>query len=149
MMDMEVAGFVELQQLIEQLGKVPQKVATKAAGAGARIDLTATKADAPVYDGWLKASLKMVGERASKPGKKVYEITFDRAYNEKLVKTSKAGKRSYYPVSQEFGWKYPNGGYHVGLQYMKNTAEENKARVEQKIIDVAKDGIDKVLSQAR
>jgi hypothetical protein len=34
-MDMEVAGFVELQQLIEQLGKVPQKVATKAAGAGA------------------------------------------------------------------------------------------------------------------
>jgi hypothetical protein len=30
-MDMEVAGFVELQQLIEQLGKVPQKVATKAA----------------------------------------------------------------------------------------------------------------------
>jgi hypothetical protein len=69
-MDMDVAGFVELQQLIEQLGKVPQKVATKAAGAGARIDLTATKADAPVYDGWLKASLKMVGERASKPGKK-------------------------------------------------------------------------------
>jgi hypothetical protein len=148
-MDMEVAGFVELQQLIEQLGKVPQKVATKAAGAGARIDLSATKADAPVYDGWLKASLKMVGERASKPGKKVYEITFDRAYNSKLVKSSEAGKRSYYPVSQEFGWKYKNGGYHVGLQYMKNTAEENKDKVEQKIIDVAKDGIDKVLSQAR
>jgi hypothetical protein len=32
---------------------------------------------------------------------------------------------------------------------MKNTAEENKSKVEQKIIDVAKDGIDKVLSQAR
>jgi hypothetical protein len=148
-MDTQVTGFDELKQLIDQLGKVPQKVATKAASAGARIDLSATKADAPVYDGWLKASLKMVGERASKPGKKVYEITFDRAYNSKLVKTSKAGKRSYYPVSQEFGWKYKNGGYHVGLQYMKNTAEENKSKVEQKIIDVAKDGIDKVLSQAR
>jgi hypothetical protein len=148
-MDTQVTGFNELKQLIDQLGKVPQKVATRAASAGARIDLSATKADAPVYDGWLKASLKMVGERASKPGKKVYEITFDRAYNSKLVKTSKAGKRSYYPVSQEFGWKYPNGGYHVGLQYMKNTAEENKSKVEQKIIDVAKDGIDKVLSQAR
>jgi hypothetical protein len=148
-MDTQVTGFNELKQLIDQLGKVPQKVATRAASAGARIDLSATKADAPVYDGWLKASLKMVGERASKPGKKVYEITFDRAYNSKLVKTSKAGKRSYYPVSQEFGWKYKNGGYHVGLQYMKNTAEENKSKVEQKIIDVAKDGIDKVLSQAR
>ena len=148
-MDTQVTGFNELKQLIDQLGKVPQKVATRAASAGARIDLSATKADVPVYDGWLKASLKMVGERASKPGKKVYEITFDRAYNSKLVKTSKAGKRSYYPVSQEFGWKYPHGGYHVGLQYMKNTAEENKGKVEQKIIDVAKDGIDKVLSQAR
>jgi hypothetical protein len=148
-MDTQVTGFDELKQLIDQLGKVPQKVATRAASAGARIDLSATKADAPVYDGWLKASLKMIGERASKPGKKVYEITFDRAYNSKLVKTSKAGKRSYYPVSQEFGWKYKNGGYHVGLQYMKNTAEENKSKVEQKIIDIAKDGIDKVLSQAR
>jgi hypothetical protein len=148
-MDTQVTGFNELKQLIDQLGKVPQKVATRAASAGARIDLSATKADAPVYDGWLKASLKMVGERASKPGKKVYEITFDRAYNSKLVKTSETGKRSYYPVSQEFGWKYKNGGYHVGLQYMKNTAEENKSKVEQKIIDVAKDGIDKVLSQAR
>jgi hypothetical protein len=148
-MDTQVTGFNELKQLIDQLGKVPQKVATRAASAGARIELSATKADAPVYDGWLKASLKMVGERASKPGKKVYEITFDRAYNSKLVKTSETGKRSYYPVSQEFGWKYKNGGYHVGLQYMKNTAEENKSKVEQKIIDVAKDGIDKVLSQAR
>jgi hypothetical protein len=88
-MDTQVTGFNELKQLIDQLGKVPQKVATRAASAGARIDLSATKADAPVYDGWLKASLKMVGERASKPGKKVYEITFDRAYNSKLVKTSK------------------------------------------------------------
>jgi hypothetical protein len=148
-MDMEITGFNELKQLIDQLGKVPQKVATRAASAGARIDLSATKAEAPVFDGWLKASLKMIGERANKPGKKVYEITFDRAYNSKLVKTSEAGKRSYYPVSQEYGWKYKNGGYHVGMRYMKNAAEENKSRVEQRIIDVAKDGIEKVLSQAR
>jgi soluble cytochrome b562 len=149
MSDMEIEGFDDLLELIDQLGKVPQKVATKAARQGAQIDLTATKADAPVYDGWLKASLKLVGEKAKNPGKKVYEITFDRAYNSKLVKTSKSGNRSYYPVSQEFGWKYPNGGYHVGLQYMKNTAEENESTVEQKIVDVAKNEIDKILSQAR
>jgi hypothetical protein len=28
-MDTQVTGFVELKQLIDQLGKVPQKVATK------------------------------------------------------------------------------------------------------------------------
>jgi hypothetical protein len=147
MSDMEIEGFNELKQLIDQLGKVPQKVATKAARQGAQIDLTATKADAPVYDGWLKAALKLVGEKAKSPGKKVYEITFDRAYNEKLVKTSKAGKRSYYPVSQEFGWQY--GGSHAGLQYMKNSAEQTGHAVEQKIVDVAKAEIDKILSQAR
>jgi hypothetical protein len=149
MSGVEIEGFNELKQLIDQLGKVPQKVATKAARQGAQIDLTATKADAPVYDGWLKASLKLVGEKANNPGKKVYEITFDRAYNQKLVKISKSGNRSYYPVSQEFGWKYKNGGYHVGLQYMKNSAQQTGHMVEQKIVDVAKNEIDKILSQAR
>ena len=145
----EIEGFNELRELIDQLGKVPQNVATKAARQGSQIDLTAAKADAPVYDGWLKAALKLVGEKSKSPGKKVYEITFDRAYNSKLVKTSKTGKRSYYPVSQEFGWKYPHGGYHVGLQYMKNSAEQTASAVEQKIVDVAKNELDKILSQAR
>jgi hypothetical protein len=144
---MEIEGFNELIGLIDQLGKVPQKVATKAARSGAQMDLTATKADAPVYDGWLKASLKLFGEKAKSPGKKVYEITFDRAYNSKLVKVSKSGKRSYYPASQEYGWQY--GGPHHGLQYMKNSAEQTGSMVEQKIVDVAKSEIDKILSQAR
>lgn len=149
MSEFELQGFNELKNLIDELGKVPQKVATKAARSGGQIDLTATKQDAPVYDGWLKASLKLVGERASTPGKKVYEITFDKAYNSKLVKISKSGKRSYYPNSQEFGWKYPNGGYHVGLQYMKNTAREKGNAVEQRIVDVATAELNKVLSTAR
>jgi hypothetical protein len=40
---MEIEGFNELIGLIDQLGKVPQKVATKAARSGAQMDLTATK----------------------------------------------------------------------------------------------------------
>jgi hypothetical protein len=149
-MSVSLEGFDELMRLVNELEKVPQKVATKAARSGAQVDLTATKQDAPVYDGWLKASLKLVGERSQKgQSKKVYEITFDRAYNSKLVKISKSGKRSYYPVSQEYGWKYPNGGYHVGLQYMKNTARDKENEVEQKIVDVAKNEIDKILSTAR
>lgn len=159
-MSFEVTGFNELQRLIKELEGVPQKVATKSARSGGQIELRAVKKDAPVHDGWLKAALKLVGERTRKPGKKVYEITFDRAYNSKLVKVSKIGKRSYYPVSQEFGWKYRvslmgtrftrvHGGYHVGLQYMKNSALETGNAVEQKIVDVATAELNKVLSTAR
>jgi hypothetical protein len=148
-MSMEISGLDNLIQLIEELEKVPQSVATKAARSGAQIDLTATKQDAPELDGWLKSSLKLVGEKTKTKGKKVYEITFDSAYNSKLVKISKTGKRSYYPVSQEFGWKYPNGGGHYGLQYMKNTAREKENEVEQKMVDVAQVAIQKILDKAR
>jgi hypothetical protein len=147
MISMDVQGFDELQELINQVGQVPQKIATKAARQGAQEVLKATKADAPVFDGWLKASLKLVGENAKVRGKKVYEVTFDRAYNSKLVKISKEGNRSYYPASQEYGWKYPNGGYHVGLQFMKNSARDVNTFAQQKIIDIAKKELDKVIAQ--
>lgn len=147
MINMDVQGFDELQELINQVGQVPQKVATKAARQGAQEVLKATKADAPVYDGWLKAALTLVGEKAKVRGKKVYEVTFDRSYNSKLVKYSKDDKRSYYPTSQEYGWKYHNGGYHVGLQYMKNSARDVSTITEQKIIDIAKKELDKVIAQ--
>lgn len=148
-MSFQITGLDNLIRIIGELEKVPQSVATKAAKSGAQMDLTATKQDAPVYDGWLKAALKLVGEKAKSPGKKVYEITFDRAYNSKLVKISNEGKRSYYPNSLEFGWKYKNGGSHYGLQYMKNTANEKASEVEQKIVDVAQSEIEKILSRAR
>jgi hypothetical protein len=146
-MSIEITGLDELIGMINEIGKVPQKVATTAARQGAQVVLSAVKADAPTYDGWLKAALKLVGEKTSVRGKKVYEITFDRAYNSKLVKISKEGKRSYYPVSQEFGWKYKNGGYHVGLQYMKNNARAKAYEAEFKIVNVAKTQIEKIIAQ--
>jgi hypothetical protein len=63
-MNVELNGFGELEQLVKELGKVPQKVATKAARSGGQIELKAAKADAPVHDGWLKAALKLSGEKA-------------------------------------------------------------------------------------
>lgn len=147
MINEDVQGFDELEKVIKELGQVPQKVATKAARAGAQDILKATKADAPVFDGWLKAALKLSGENNKAKGKKVYEITFDRAYNSKLVKVSpKTGNRSYYPISQEYGWKYHNGGYHVGLQYMKNSANATKSAAEQKIINIALAELNKVIA---
>jgi len=147
MINADVQGFDELEKVIKELGQVPQKVATKAARAGAQDILKATKADAPVYDGWLKAALKLAGESNKARGKKVYEITFDRAYNSKLVKISpKTGNRSYYPVSQEYGWQYHNGGYHVGQLYMKNAFMATKATAEQKIINMALAELNKVIA---
>jgi hypothetical protein len=147
-MSVEMSGLNELIGMLNELGKtVPQNVATKAARQGAQVVLNAVKQDAPVFDGWLKASLTLAGERAKVRGKKVYEVTFDRAYNEKLVKISKDGKRSYYPASQEFGWKYPNGGYHVGLQFLKNNARDKAEAAEQKMIDIGINEINKVIQK--
>jgi hypothetical protein len=144
MSEFEIEGMQELIETIQELEKLPQRVVTKAARQGANIDLRATKAGAPVYDGWLKAALKLVGERTSIQGKKVYEITFDRAYNSKLVKISKEGKRSYYPVSQEYGWITKGGKYVPGHRYMEKAAVENAQAIQQKMVDVLAAEIDKL-----
>lgn len=151
----ELIGFDELERLIEELSKVPQQVATRSARAGSNIELRQARALAPDRTGKLKLAMKLIGEKSKKgQSKKVYQITFDRAYNgdgeDGLVKISKkTGKRAYYPTSQDQGWKYPNGGYHIGEQFMKNSAREESDRVKQKMIDVANDEIKKVLNKAR
>jgi hypothetical protein len=153
-MNMEIEGFNELQGLIDQLGKVPQKVATKAARAGANVLLRDVKQKAPYDTGLLKSALKNVGERNKPKGKKVYEVTFDKQLSgdgkNGLVKISEhTNKRAYYPASQEFGWTNMNGKYVPGFHYMKDTAMADASTVENKIVDVAKTEIDKILSQAR
>lgn len=151
---MEIEGFRELIGLIDQLGKVPQKVATQAARAGANVLLRDVKQKSPYDTGLLKSALKNVGERNKPSGKKVYEITFDKQLSGNgengLVKISKyTNKRAYYPASQEFGWTNMNGKHVPGLHYMKDTADADASSVEQKIVDTAKNAIDKILSQAR
>jgi hypothetical protein len=141
-----IDGFDDLMSMVEGLGQVPQKVATKSAKKGADVVLREAKALAPEYDGWLKASLKIIGERTKpdKRGSKAYQITFDRAYNSKLVKISKTGKRSYYPVSQEYGWKYGSGGGY-GVQYLRNSADGQSYRSQKVMIDTAAAEIDKII----
>ncbi|WP_028609732.1 HK97 gp10 family phage protein [Paenibacillus harenae] len=140
-----IEGMDELESMIRQLEKVPQKVVTKAAQAGARIALRSAKADAPVDTGDLKSALVMKPERKRKPGKKMYNIKLDPAKNDLFVKESKAGKRSYYPASQEYGFKTVNGGYIPGYRYLRKSIEDNESAIESKIVDVAVREIDKIM----
>lgn len=145
----EIKGMKELEKAIKQLEKLPQKCVTKAARQGANVALRSAKGDAPQDTGLLKKSMKLVGERSKIKGKKVYQVTFDEAFNgdgeNGLVKKSKiTGKRAYYPASQEFGFKTRNGGYIPGYRYLRHAIEDNKQTIEQKTVEVLVKEIDKI-----
>ncbi|WP_236293090.1 HK97-gp10 family putative phage morphogenesis protein [Paenibacillus allorhizoplanae] len=134
----------QLERDMRRLGQVPQKVATKAARAGAAIARKAAKANAPVDTGQLKKSLIMKAERKVKPGKKVFGVMPSPHMNDVLVKISKRGKRSYYPASQEYGWT-TNGHYTPGYRYLRHAIENNDDKIEKAVIETAGKEIDKIL----
>lgn len=143
-MDIQIEGMDTLIKKIRQLGSIPQKVVTPATRKGASIGLSEAKRQAPVLTGNLRSGLKLLGERSSKKGKKVYEITLNPAMNDIFVKVSKSGKRAYYPASQEYGFKAKNGRYIPGFHYLKNSAHAKAQEMEQTIIDSLITEIDKL-----
>lgn len=142
----EIVGMKELEKAFKQLGKIPQTVATKGAKAGAQIAFKAAKQNAPVDSGDLKGGIVMKPERRVKAGKKVYDIMMDPAKNDIFVKTSKAGKRSYYPASQEYGYMTANGGYVPGFRYLRKAITDNARAIENKVVEVAGKAVDKALN---
>ena len=142
----DIQGMKELEKAIKQMGKVPQKVATKAARAGASIALKAAKNNAPVDSGELKRGIILKGERRVKIGKKMYDVMMDPAKNDIFVKMSAEGKRSYYPASQEYGYMTADGGYVPGFRYLRKSITENSRAIESKIVEVAAKEIDKAMN---
>ncbi|MEK5415060.1 HK97 gp10 family phage protein [Paenibacillus sp. FSL L8-0708] len=142
----DIVGMKELEKAFKRLGKVPQTVATKAAKAGAQIAFKAVKQNAPVDGGDLKSGVILKAERRVKVGKKVYDIMMDPTKNDIFVKTSRVGKRSYYPASQEYGFMTVDGGYVPGFRYLRKGITENKRAIENKMVDVAGKAVDKALS---
>ena len=61
-----------------------------------------------------------------------------------FVKTSKNGKRAYYPASIEYGFKTKNGGYAPGFKFLNNALTDNKNQIEKVIIQTLTDEIDKL-----
>lgn len=131
--------------MFRELEKVPQTTVTKSARAGASIAYKSAKANAPVDTGNLKKGLILKRERRRKPGKAVYQVTFDPAMNDVFVKESKDGKRAYYPASQEYGFLTKDGGYIPGYRYLKRSITDNETAIEQKIIETAKKDVEKAL----
>jgi len=146
-----IIGFDALMRDFERLGKVPQSAATRGAQAGGRIALKAAKALAPVDTGELRDGIILKGERNRDKGKKVYDVMMDPAKNDVFVKTTKDGKRYYYPASQEYGFLTVDGRYVPGYAYLRRAIDNNAEQIERKILEVAGREVDKALrkSQAR
>lgn len=141
----KIEGMKELERMFRKLGKVPQATVTKSARAGARIAHKSAKANAPVDEGNLKKGLILKRERRRKPGKAVFQVTLDPNMNDIFVKTTKDGKRYYYPASQEYGFLTRDGGYVPGYRYLKRSITDNAAAIEKKTLETAKKDVEKAL----
>ena len=140
----KIEGMEELEKTIRKLGKLPQKCVTKAAKKGAQIALKAAKQKAPFLTGALEEGIILKAEKTKKKGKKVYQVTMNPAMNDVFVKTTKDGKRYYYPASQEYGFITKNGGYVPGFHYLRDSLVDNKERIEKTVVDVLAKEIDKL-----
>lgn len=116
-------GITEVQRLFVAAGKAPARVISKSTRKGAAIVQRAAKTYAPKDEGVLRQGIVLKAERSQK-GKKVYQVVVKS--DPRFVKISKAGKRSFYPSSQEYGWTDPSGKYHPGFRYLRKAAERNK-----------------------
>jgi HK97 gp10 family phage protein len=142
-------GFDDLMRDFERLGKVPQSAATRAAQAGGRIALKAAKALAPVDTGELRDGIILKGEKNRVRGKKVYDVMMDPAKNDIFVKTTKDGKRYYYPASQEYGYLTVDGQYIPGYGFLRRAVDDNAEQIEKKILEVAGREVDKALRKSQ
>ncbi len=140
----EIEGMKELEKTIRKLGKLPQKCVTKAAKKGAQIALKAAKQNAPFLTGALEEGIILKGEKTRRKGKKVYQVTMNPAMNDIFVKTTKDGKRYYYPASMEYGFITRDGGYSPGFHYLRDSLVDNKERIEKTVVDVLAKEIDKL-----
>lgn len=145
-----VEGVAELSRQFNQLGNLKQKSITKASKQGANIALKYARKFAPEDTGLLKKSLRLIGEKkARSKKKKVYQVTFDKSYNDVLQKPIKepgkyGGKKpwGYVPMSQEYGFLHA-GGFVPGYGYLRKSLKNNKTEIEGKINSVLLKEIDK------
>ena len=93
----------------EALGRLraePDKIRKAARNAAAYV-LSIARRNAPKKSGALRQGIVLspFAEHTKYQGKAVYDVYFDEKTNDTFVKYSKAGKRYYYPASQEYGFR--------------------------------------------
>lgn len=113
--------FHDLSAVADIAEKLAPVIKISAAGLAYRI-----RTNAPHRTGTLREGIKASShaERSATPGKIVYDVVFDAAFNDSFVKVAKDGTRYYYPASQEYGFRKVNSGRVPGLYYMRNSSVE-------------------------
>jgi hypothetical protein len=128
-----ITGVEELQRMLERGARATAKMLTYASKKGANMARMDTKGRSPVDTGLLMRSIKLKAEKR-RTGKKVYQIKF---IDDRLVKFSKAGKRSFYPASQEYGWITKSGNYHMPSHagFFKGGIMNNRNQINNTIVN--------------
>jgi hypothetical protein len=139
----EIKGMFALEVAVRRIGEVPKKVVTKAARAGAKIAYKSAKANAPHKTFALRNGIIMRVEKQKTVGKRVFDIKMAPKMDDIFVDISRAGKRAYYPASQEYGFLDRNGRKVPGKRYLKRAIDANKQAMENAVIEVALKEIDK------
>lgn len=125
------------QKALKELGDIPQKAVTKAAGKAATQVRREIRGEVPVRTGTLKRGIIRHGEKPSKKGKKVYDLYFDPALNKVFQRPIKQpgifggntkNGYAYYPSSMEYGFltRSKGGGYDYvpGYHFMRQGTEK-------------------------
>lgn len=103
------------------------------------------RANAPSRTGDLRRGIVVspAAERSADPAKIVRDVYIDASMNDKFVKTTRDGKRYYYPASQEYGFRKVTAGRVPGRYYMRDAAVEYAAEHRDRVAD----GIANVLEE--
>lgn len=140
--------MARFKQTLDRVGKLPQKVVTKAAGKGRTVVRRAIRGEVPVDTGTLKRGIISTGEKSRVKGKKVYQLRFDPALNDVFQKPifnpGEAGGKNpkgYYPASMEYGFltRSKGGGlsYVPGYHFMRQGAEQSGTAAKSAMIRTA------------
>lgn len=101
----EITGIEVLEKLRLDTSTTVRFVQTAAGRLAAIMRTNAPKLSGDLRSGIIPSPWQ---EKTAVPGKVVHEVYFDEGMNDTFVKISKAGKRYYYPASQEYGFRIAN-----------------------------------------
>ena len=151
-------GAKRLAKQVKELGDLSQRSVQLAARKGAVFAQRQAKQNAPVDLGNLKKGIRVVGERFTKKGKKVYMVAFDygmnnifQKFNAKAKSEKASGKKvsatAYYPASQEYGWRLPNGRKMPGKFFLRNAVAKNRPQIKEIIYNELDRQMEKLINK--
>ena len=97
-----VLSDAELDDVRKEISQIQGLVQTAVGTLAVRIRTKAHRKSGDLISGIVPSPWE---ENSKYPGKIVRQVYMDAGMNDTFVKVSKAGKRYYYPASQEFGFR--------------------------------------------